>query len=204
MFKPLSALIAIAVGGAILGWFLFVGMARLSGSDVPWLGPQIGDVPRKDLFDIVRSAATVAALVGGLFAILYAYRKQKVEEAAGHRADAEALSKRYQDAAEQLGHDKAAVRLAGAYALARLADEWEEQRQTCVDVLCAYLRMQPKMTTYQSEDGYPYDAHDVGDMEVRHTISGLIASRIGPRQTGGVWSNCELNLRGAYLIDFAF
>lgn len=27
------------------------------------------------------------------------------------------------------------------YALARLADDWEEQRQVCIDVLCAYLRM---------------------------------------------------------------
>jgi hypothetical protein len=27
------------------------------------------------------------------------------------------------------------------YALAGLADDWPENRQTCVDVLCAYLRM---------------------------------------------------------------
>jgi hypothetical protein len=35
----------------------------------------------------------------------------------------------------------AAVRLAAVYAMAGLADDWEENRQTCVDVLCAYLRM---------------------------------------------------------------
>jgi len=41
-----------------------------------------------------------------------------------------------------LGSDKPpAVRLAGVYAMAGLADDWEENRQTCVDVLCAYLRM---------------------------------------------------------------
>jgi hypothetical protein len=25
--------------------------------------------------------------------------------------------------------------------MARLADDWKENRQTCVDVLCAYLRL---------------------------------------------------------------
>ena len=34
-----------------------------------------------------------------------------------------------------------AVRLAGVYAMAGLADDWPENRQTCVDVLCAYLRL---------------------------------------------------------------
>ena len=43
---------------------------------------------------------------------------------------------------EQLGDYKpAAVRSAGVYAMAGLADDWEANRQTCVDVLCAYLRM---------------------------------------------------------------
>lgn len=200
MFKPLPALIAITICAAILGWFLLAAFARLSGSDVPWLRPMIGDVPIDDLFDVVRSAATVAALVGGLYAILYAYRKQRVDEAAGHRADAEALSKRYQDAAEQLGHTAAAVRLAGAYALARLADEWDEQRQSCVDVLSACLRMGPKMTDQRVNDGeHSVYLPDDGDMQVRRTISGLISSRLG---SNGSWSACDFDLSGAYLVDF--
>jgi len=40
---------------------------------------------------------------------------------------------RYQDAAWQLGHDKPAVRLAGIYAMSRLADDWVEQRQACIE-----------------------------------------------------------------------
>jgi len=36
------------------------------------------------------------------------------------QAKVDALAKRYQDAAEQLGHNKAPVRLAGVYATARL------------------------------------------------------------------------------------
>ncbi len=52
------------------------------------------------------------------------------------------LNERFATAAGQLGSDKPPpVRLAGVYAMAGLADDWEENRQTCVDVLCAYLRI---------------------------------------------------------------
>src|SRR5215472_16969002 len=52
------------------------------------------------------------------------------------------LNERFATAAGQLGGDKPpAVRLAGVYAMAGLADDWEENRQTCVDVLCGYLRL---------------------------------------------------------------
>ena len=52
------------------------------------------------------------------------------------------LNERFAAAAGQLGSDKPpAVRLAGVYAMAGLADDWPENRQTCVDVLCGYLRM---------------------------------------------------------------
>src|SRR5947209_8019958 len=80
-------------------------------------------------------------------------RKQFIDEAGGLRSDAEQLSKRYQDAAGQLGHDSAAVRLAGVYAMARLADEWIEQRQTCINVLCAYLRMPTESSARDGQEG---------------------------------------------------
>jgi hypothetical protein len=52
------------------------------------------------------------------------------------------LNERFATAAEELGEDKPpAVRLAGTHALAGLADDWPENRQTCVDILCAYLRL---------------------------------------------------------------
>src|SRR5580704_5322381 len=52
------------------------------------------------------------------------------------------LNERFATAADKLGGYKPpAVRLAGAYAMAGLADDWEKNRQTCVDVLCAYLRL---------------------------------------------------------------
>ena len=52
------------------------------------------------------------------------------------------LNERFATSAGQLGSDKpAAVQLAGVYAMAGLAEDWEENRQTCVDVLCGYLRL---------------------------------------------------------------
>src|SRR5580693_5519366 len=52
------------------------------------------------------------------------------------------LNERFDTVAEHLGSDKPpAVRLAAVYAMAGLADDWQDHRQTCVDVLCAYLRM---------------------------------------------------------------
>jgi ABC-type transporter Mla subunit MlaD len=81
------------------------------------------------------------------------------------------MNERFATAAEQLGSKKPAVRLAGVYAMAGLADDWQENRQTCVDVLCAYLRM-----PYEPEPGR--DASEQQWLafqairEVRHTVIG--------------------------------
>lgn len=85
------------------------------------------------------------------------------------RAESDSLSKRYQDAALQIGHDKAAVRLAGVVAMARLADDWTEQRQTCIDVLCAYLRMPSDHETIQDSEG---------EKQVRVAILRLIGNHL--------------------------
>jgi len=51
------------------------------------------------------------------------------------------LNERFATAADRLCTDRSpAVRLAGVYAMAGLADDWPENRQTCIDVLCGYLR----------------------------------------------------------------
>jgi uncharacterized membrane protein YidH (DUF202 family) len=70
-------------------------------------------------------------------------RQHQERVAAATEPDAEArrITDLYTKAAEQLGSDKAPVRLAGLYALERLGQDHVEQRQTIVNVLCAYLRM---------------------------------------------------------------
>lgn len=121
--------------------------------------------------DVLKATVTALTLVGAVLAGLYAYRKQLLSEGDAHRADASQLADRYTTAAEQLGHDQAAVRLAGVYALARLADDWEEQRQVCIDVLCAYLRIPYEPDPTQAD-------HKAGEREVRWTIIRVIRSHL--------------------------
>jgi hypothetical protein len=112
---------------------------QLRAVDAPRPGPNGGLAPR-DPLDVIKTTITVAGFIGAVLVGVYGYRKQRLVEGDAHRADAEQLAQRYTTAAEQLGHDKAAVRLAGVVVRIRLADDWGEQRQVCIDVLCAYLR----------------------------------------------------------------
>src|SRR6185437_7973851 len=50
------------------------------------------------------------------------------------------FNERFAAAADKLGHAEAPTRMAGVYALAGLADEWKPQQQTCIDILCGYMR----------------------------------------------------------------
>ena len=107
------------------------------------------------------------------------------------------LNERFATAAGQLGNDKPpAVRLAGVYAMAGLADDWPENRQTCVDVLCAYLRM-------------PYEP-DPGEEAARAETACLPGQPRSPphrhpahhralKRGGGVLAGPELRLHGRCL-----
>jgi membrane protein implicated in regulation of membrane protease activity len=111
---------------------------------------------------------------------------------------------RYAKAIEQLGHDKAPVRLGAMYSLERLAQDNLELRQAVVDVLCAYLRMPfkpPKRYEPATEsraegtgDTSPSDAIDreserkaQEELLVRQTAQRLLAAHLRcPRGTSGV------------------
>src|SRR6266487_5758356 len=101
------------------------------------------------------------------------------------------LNERFATAADRLGSDKPpAVRLAGVYAMAGLADDWPENRQTCVDILCAYLRL--PYDPDPGEDATPADrATYQANREVRHTIIRLICTHL---RDGEVESWQGLNL----------
>ncbi|MFC9176810.1 pentapeptide repeat-containing protein [Streptomyces sp. NPDC057107] len=139
--------------------------------------------------DVIKTTVTVLTLAGAVLAALYAYRKQLLDEGTSHRADATQLTERYTKAAEQLGHEQAAVRLAGVYAMARLADDWPEQRQVCVDVLCAYLRM-----PYETDVNEPGFRH--GEREVRLTIIRIIRSHLQDPTEDTTWCGRDLDFTG--------
>ena len=61
--------------------------------------------------------------------------------------------------------------------MAGLADDWEENRQTCVDVLCAYLRM-PYEPDPGDEAPEPERLAFRASREVRHTVIRVIAAHL--------------------------
>ena len=87
------------------------------------------------------------------------------------------FNERFTTTAAQLGDDQAAVRLAGVHAMAGLADDWEENRQTCIDVLCAYLRMpyEPNPGRRGPNSGA---ARVPCSREVRHTAIRVITAHL--------------------------
>ncbi|MFI6824153.1 pentapeptide repeat-containing protein [Micromonospora sp. NPDC050187] len=127
------------------------------------------DAAAKLRLESIKVALTVVAGVGGLVALVVAYRRQQIAEVADAREHRVAEYNRqdstarrntdiYTRAVEQLGGAKAPVRLGAIYALENLAQENEDYRATVVDVLCAYLRMPFEPPPLEAEGGNPSDA----------------------------------------------
>ena len=104
------------------------------------------------------------------------------------------LNERFATAAEKLGGDKPpAVRLAGVYAMAGLADDWEDNRQVCIDVLCGYLRI--ASTQLSDEDGEETQRDLQADREVRHALIRTITAHL--RDGAAVsWQGKDFDLTG--------
>jgi hypothetical protein len=150
-------------------WMVVAGvpaMVLVAGA-AAWL--LLGYGANRDQLDAIRTAGTLGVGFGGVVALWLAVRRQRSTEldllqkyeahqlaervaaqnaAAADRAAAHAehdarerrLTDLYLKAVEQLGADKPAVRHGGLYALERVAQDNRSQRQTVVDVMCAYLR----------------------------------------------------------------
>ena len=105
------------------------------------------------------------------------------------------LNERFAAAAGQLGSDKPPeVRLAGVYAMAGLADDWAENRQTCVDVLCGYLRMPYEPDPGEEAPG-PERLSFRASREVRHTVIRVITAHL-QGGTAGEWQGLDFDFTG--------
>jgi len=189
---------------SVLGWLVVaVGVAGTTAGGLLWfLGwPRLPSAAQFDvtqLLDLLKIALSVVAGFGGVVLLAVNYRKQRVAEdehdLAVQRADREVVQKfneRFGAAAEQLAHESPAVRLAGVYALAGLADDWPAQRQVCVEVLCGYLRVAPEEMTK-------------GETEVRQAILRVIRDRTRASATLS-WSELDFDFTGVTFenADFA-
>ncbi|MEV6226832.1 pentapeptide repeat-containing protein [Saccharopolyspora shandongensis] len=102
--------------------------------------------------EVVKLAGSIVIGTGGAVALLLAARRQRTTEldldhrtrvavANEHDATERRITELYTAATEQLGSDKAPVRLAGLHALDRLGQTYPSHRQTIIDVFCSYLCM---------------------------------------------------------------
>ncbi|MEV0093742.1 pentapeptide repeat-containing protein [Streptomyces sp. NPDC050738] len=162
----------------------------------------------KTLFDLVKISFGAVAGAGALVALVVAYRRQRVDEAGAHREATRLHTERFSQAVEKLGSNSPAVRLGGVHALAGLADDAPDEnlRQTCIDVLCAYLQL--PFTPDPGDD--PADRaehhHYLALRNVRHTILRLIGDHYRrPAGTPRSWQGHDLDLTGVTIdgpMDF--
>ncbi|PRY35090.1 pentapeptide repeat-containing protein [Umezawaea tangerina] len=139
---------------------------------------------------------------------------ERVAEATERDAAARRVTDLFARAVEQLGSDKAAVRLGGLYALERLAQDNLDQRPTVVRVFCAYLRMPFELPgdPPQPETGPEYEAavvvyrERVQEREVRVAAQRILGDHLRPgdgsQPVAAFWPDTDLDLTGAHLIDF--
>ncbi|MFJ6002563.1 hypothetical protein [Arthrobacter sp. NPDC092385] len=106
-----------------------------------------------------------------------------------------ALRGRYVSAAEQLGNTSPAVRLAGIYALASLADDWSDkhnykERQVCVDLLTSYLSLM------QSASDASAPTHSERD-----TIWSSIFERVAVDRTNNGWPRAVVKVQNTRIAE---
>jgi hypothetical protein len=197
--------------------FVISGVILVGGLATTWLLHEASRAvdPGSARIEAVKTGLSIAAATGGLFALFLAGRRQWHQEVTGVDANADAIERRitelYTKAADQLGADKAPVRLAGLYALERLADANPPHRQTIVDVICGYLRM--PYTTVPARSGQDQDVEGelsaTREMQVRRTAQRILSEHLRPFRdkhhevvNEKFWPNIDLDLAGATLIDF--
>jgi uncharacterized protein YjbI with pentapeptide repeats len=179
---------------------------------------------RNDIRTNLVQALAGLAVAGGLVVTYRTYRLNRAEQDRTYEREL------YAEAVEQLGHEKAPVRLGALYSLERLAQDKPERRPTVVDVICAYLRMPFSLTAPASKlESAAVETHakpdtrtetrtdELGDTwrqerQVRLTAQRILANHLREERTKGqhsadppssrFWSDIRLDLGGATLIDF--
>lgn len=207
--RPLS-IRAIVIGGVLVGIVGAVAVAALlyfygGGTDQDRAG-----------LDVVRTAGTLVVGTGGAVALLLAARRQRSTEltlehqrevaaAAAQDAAEQRITELYTRAVDQLGNDQAPVRLASLHAVERLAQDNPAQRQTIVDLICAYLRM-----PYTPPNGKPPDddaptearihhEQQRQELQVRKTAQRILAAHLDPETEETFWPDIDLDLTEAHL-----
>jgi uncharacterized protein YjbI with pentapeptide repeats len=214
-------------------WSIYVFLAAGVGVTVGTFeflltGVSVATLPAADQaqlwMEAVKTALTAGIGAGGLLALYVSFRRQMVSErdhllqshvARNNQLDAseKRVTELYSKAVDQLANNTAAVRLAGLYALERLAQANPEHRQTIVDVICGYLRISrevPKPDLPADPDSASNadasSAPSREEAEVRATAQKILKAHLilndALRKDARFW-NIHLDLHGARLEDFS-
>ncbi|MFJ7293587.1 pentapeptide repeat-containing protein [Streptomyces collinus] len=219
--RTLIAAFSAATGLLVAAWFF-----------ISWLLGSPPKAPSEPLdtsaqLELLKLVFGLVAGVGALVALITSYRRQRIDEVAqvhaqqvanetAHDATERRVTDLYGQAVEQLGHDKAAVRLGGLYSLERLAQDHPRHQQTIVDVVCAYLRMPfdamgiMDLQTNPDADGGttngPRDNNARQELQVRLAAQGLLSRHLkanNENQTS-YWDGILVDLTGARLVNLDF
>jgi hypothetical protein len=212
-----AAAAVVIVAFVVTAWLLTIASGAKPGTD-----------RANSRLDAVRTGLAAGAGAGAAVGLMLAFRRQHHQEIATDLTDRDATERRitelYTKAVEQLGNDKAPVRLGGLYALERLAQDNPSQRHTIVNVICAYLRMpfapeapkpmlDPKTHTPDTGIAALIDTWHQ-ERQVRLTAQRILADHMridwfqgepAPGPAGPeFWPGMRLDLTGATLIDLNF
>ena len=221
----LSALVAVVITAFVVTtWLLAIASHAKPGTD-----------RANARLDAVRTGLAAGAGAGAAVGLMLAFRRQHHQEIATDLSDRDATERRitelYTKAVEQLGNDKAPVRLGGLYALERLAQDNPDHRQTIVNVVCAYLRMpfsptaptrKPEPEAIKEDLGEPAAETETRtvalsdtwqqERQVRLTAQRILAEHLRDNRdkdqrstdppSARFWPGIRLDLAGATLIDF--
>ncbi len=167
--------------------------------------PRPAVISLHDTVGVLQLVFASVAGTGALVALVMAYRRQRVAETtsaldrdrfepSSAHDRTRLLNERFTTIAGQFGDSNPVVRLAGVHAMAGLADDWKENRQTCVDVLCAYLRL-----PYEPDPGNdPAAAEQLAfraSREVRHTVIRVIAAHLR-EDAATSWQGLDFDFTG--------
>lgn len=206
---------------------VFIGLGLWWGLGKPAISKTNTWTPTES-FNFTKIVISVVGGIGGVVALVVAYRKQRLGESAERREEDKRFAEDFTKATEQLGSEQASVRLSGMYALERLGQNTPEQQQTIVNVLCAYLRMPySNLDPVSSKQPLlPMDDQDANrggavhlyreirrehethkqEHQVRLTAQRILCANISPmndrRSIGqSIWEDVDLDLTGAQALN---
>jgi hypothetical protein len=208
---------------------LFAGIAAGAGATaVLWI---TRSVSHKDALDIgIKVAISVVGVLGVVLAV-HRYNLSQAEHRRQQDADLavreDAIARQITDlsskASEQLGSEKATIRIGGLTDLERLAQAYPELRQTGVDRICAYLRapfvppygtvsVRPEVAVAHVRNGNEILASTEEndrrlELDVRRTAQQILRRHLywpaDHREPPAMfWAGISLDLRDAALVEF--